>query len=139
MTNRKIDLSATIRLLGNVLGEVIAELESQALFEKEERVRKLAKERRAGQEAAAAQLRSEVAALPPGDAWGLAMAFTVYFDLVNLAEEAYRVSTLRQRAADRHPEPGDESIGQAVARLREWGVTPEQMAALWQSCTSNRS
>jgi hypothetical protein len=30
MTNRKIDLSATIRLLGNVLGEVIAELESQA-------------------------------------------------------------------------------------------------------------
>jgi phosphoenolpyruvate carboxylase len=49
MTNRKIDLSATIRLLGNVLGEVIAELESQALFEREERVRKLAKERRAGQ------------------------------------------------------------------------------------------
>jgi hypothetical protein len=32
VTNRKIDLSATIRLLGNVLGEVIAELESQALF-----------------------------------------------------------------------------------------------------------
>jgi phosphoenolpyruvate carboxylase len=130
MTNRKIDLSATIRLLGNVLGDVIAELESQALFEREERVRKLAKERRAGQEAAAAQLRSEVAALGPEDAWGLAMAFTVYFDLVNLAEEAYRVSTLRQRAADRHPEPGDESIGQAVARLRERGVTPEQMTAL---------
>ena len=66
MSNRKIDLSATIRLLGNVLGEVIAELESQALFEKEERVRKLAKERRADQEAAAAQLRSEVSALDGG-------------------------------------------------------------------------
>ena len=130
MSNRKINLSATIRLLGNVLGDVIAELESRALFEKEERVRKLAKERRAGEEAAAAQLRSEVSALGPEDAWGLAMAFTVYFDLVNLTEEAYRVSTLRQRAAERHPEPADESIGQAVARLRERGVTPEQMAAL---------
>ena len=130
MTNRKIDLSATVHLLGDVLGEVISELESPALFETEERIRKLAKDRRAGQRSAAGQLESEVAALAPGDAWAVAMAFTVYFDLVNLAEEAYRVSTVRQRAADRHPEPIDESIGQAVAHLREQGVTPGQMAAL---------
>ena len=135
MTNRKIDLSATIHLLGDVLGEVISELESPALFETEERIRNLAKARRAGGRrlagaSAAAQLESEVTALQPGDAWAIAMAFTVYFDLVNLAEEAYRVSTLRQRAADRHPDPIDESIGQAVAHLREQGVTPEQMSAL---------
>ncbi|GAB4528286.1 MAG: phosphoenolpyruvate carboxylase [Anaerolineae bacterium] len=130
MTNWKIDLSATIHLLGDVLGKVISELESPGLFEIEERVRRLAKDRRAGQGTAAASLRSEVAALNPRDAWGVAMAFTVYFDLVNLAEEAYRVSTLRQREADRHPEPIDESIGQAIACLRERGVTPEQMSVL---------
>jgi phosphoenolpyruvate carboxylase len=130
VTNRKIDLSATIHLLGDVLGEVISELESPALFETEERIRKRATERRGGPGSAAARMGSEVTALGPGDAWAVAMAFTVYFDLVNLAEEAYRVSTLRQRAAERHPEPIDESIGQAIARLREAGVTPEQMAAL---------
>jgi phosphoenolpyruvate carboxylase len=62
----------------------------------------------------------------------VATAFTVYFDLINLAEEAYRVSVLRQRETDRYPEPIDESIGEAVASLKKSGVSAEQMAALLQ-------
>jgi phosphoenolpyruvate carboxylase len=125
-----MNLSATIHLLGDALGEVISELESPALFEAEERIRSLAKGRRAGDKSAAAQLRSEVEALGPAAARGVAAAFTLYFELVNLAEEAYRVSTLRQREGEKYPAPTDESIGQAVAALKEGGVGAEQMAAL---------
>ena len=130
MLTRKIDLSANIHLLGDILGEVISEMESPALFETEERVRKLAKQRRAGQRTAAARLQSEVAAMDTQGAHGVALAFTVYFDLVNLAEEDYRVSALRQREAENDPDPLDDSIGQAVARLKQSGVSAEQMAAL---------
>jgi hypothetical protein len=105
-------------------------MESPALFETEERVRELAKRRRAGRRSAAARLQSEVAAMDTQGAHGVALAFTVYFDLVNLAEEDYRVSALRQREAENDPDPVDDSIGQAVARLEQSGVSAEQMAAL---------
>ncbi len=125
-----MDLSATIHLLGDALGEVISELESPALFEAEERIRSLAKGRRGDDRSAAARLRAEVAALDAQAARGVAAAFTLYFELVNLAEETYRVSTLRRREGEKYPEPTDESIGQAVAALKEAGVSAEQMAAL---------
>jgi phosphoenolpyruvate carboxylase len=125
-----MDLSATIHTLGDALGQVMTELEAAELFETEERVRKLAKDRRTGVEPAAEQLRSEVAALDPRMAGGVALAFTVYFELVNLAEESYRVSTLRQREDDEHPEPIDGSIGEAIARLKESGVSAEQVSDL---------
>jgi phosphoenolpyruvate carboxylase len=125
-----MDLSATIHMLGDALGQVITDLEAAELFEAEERIRALAKDRRAGDEAAAERLQSEVAALDLRMAGGVALAFTVYFELVNLAEESYRVSTLRQREDDKHPEPIGGSIGQAIARLKESGVSAEQMSGL---------
>ncbi len=125
-----MDLSATIHLLGDTLGQVISELESPALFEAEERIRQFAKERRAGDESAGVRLQSEVASLDADAACGVAAAFTLYFDLVNLAEDGYRVSTLRQREREQYPEPIEGSIAQAVATLKESGVTAEQMAVL---------
>lgn len=40
-----MDLSATIHLLGDVLGEVLREQETPALFDLEERIRALARRR----------------------------------------------------------------------------------------------
>ncbi len=79
-----MELSATIHLLGDLLGQVLTELEGHELFAVEERVRALAKTRRAGDEAAGARLADEVAALDAGAARAIAAAFTLYFDLVNL-------------------------------------------------------
>jgi phosphoenolpyruvate carboxylase len=92
-----LDLSSTIRLLGDTLGRVLREQESPALFATEEEIRGLAKARRAGDPEAAARLTTEVAALSPAAARATASAFTVYFDLVNLAEEAQRIRALRER------------------------------------------
>ncbi len=125
-----LTLSDAIHLLGNLLGEVLAAQESPALLEAEERIRALAKARRAGDPAAAAQLAQDVEALPPTTARAIASAFTLYFDLVNLAEEVHRIQELRRRTRARAPEPIGESIGEAVTALRRSGVSRDQMAAL---------
>jgi phosphoenolpyruvate carboxylase len=126
-----VDLSTTIHVLGETLGEVLRAQETNALFWTEERIRALAKSRRAGDAVAPGSLAAEVGALDVEAARATASAFAVYFDLINLAEESHRIRALRERA--RSPKPIRESIEAAVAELRAGGVTAEQMAALLES------
>jgi phosphoenolpyruvate carboxylase len=125
-----VDLSATIHLLGEALGEVLRAQESVALFETEEQIRALAKARRAGEMDAAVRLPLAVADLPVEAARATASAFAVYFDLINLAEEVHRIQALRARERAQYPAPIGESIGEAIARLEARGVTAERMAEL---------
>jgi phosphoenolpyruvate carboxylase len=125
-----VDLSATIHLLGEALGDVIRSQESMALFETEERVRALAKARRLGDLSAAKQLAAAIAGLPDDAARATASAFAVYFDLVNLAEEVHRILALRARERSLHPAPIGESIRAAVSDLKARGTPPERMAEL---------
>jgi len=128
-----VNLSTTIHLLGETLGEVLRTQESVALFETEERIRALAKARRAGDQAAATCLADEVRALSTDAARATASAFAVYFDLVNLAEETQRIRALRERERAQHPAPIGESVGAAMARLKAQGVTAHQMKTLLES------
>ena len=122
-----MDISQTIHLLGDLLGQVISELESPLIFETEERIRVLAKARRNGDISSEANLRREVSSLNTEEARAVAASFAAYFDLVNRAEENQRVKALRQREDDQYPEPITESIGHAIATLKERGITSEQM------------
>src|SRR4051812_48189092 len=92
-------LRAEVRTLGEALGRVITRVEGRATFETVEQIRQLAKARRAGDRAAEKKLARMVAALRPADAFNQAMAFTLYFELVNLAEENFRIMLLRRRRA----------------------------------------
>ena len=125
-----MELSAAIHLLGDILGEVISELESPELFATEERIRAAAKDRRGGNAQAAKQLEAEVKALDINAARAVSAAFTTYFDLVNLAEEYQRVQQLREREKILSPEPLNESVGDAIAVLKKAGVTGEQLQSL---------
>jgi phosphoenolpyruvate carboxylase len=132
-----MELSETIHLLGDLLGEVLIEQESQDLFVKEERIRSLAKARRSEDASEAArgdhELASEVAALDLDAARGIASAFALYFDLVNTAEDNYRVNALRQEALKNAPEPVHDSIEEAIKLLKESGLEREKMAALLEN------
>ena len=125
-----MDISQDIHLLGDQLGKVISELESPAIFETEERIRADAKARRAGDVAAAERLRNAVAALQADEARAMAAAFAIYFDLVNLAEDNYRLGLLRKQELENAPNPVRESVAEAIAKLKAQGVTREQMSAL---------
>ncbi len=125
-----MDISATIHLLGHMLGRVLREQESIELFEIEERIRLAAKARRAGDASAAQQLTSAIEALSTEEARVVAAAFAMYFDLINLAEEHHRLHILRERQAQAYPNPTDESIGDAIARMKAAGVTRQALAEL---------
>ena len=117
-----------VRLLGEVLGEVISESAGADLLADVERLRhaviaaRSAADRGSAQAAAAGD---EIMALVSAWSWEraelVARAFTVYFHLVNLAEEEQRVRALRQR--DSGNRPARESLADAVDRLTAEGGT----------------
>lgn len=129
-----MDISDTIHLLGDLLGQVLVEQESGELFAVEERVRAQAKARRSEDaleaEAGAQGLAAEIAALHADQARVIACAFALYFDLVNTAEDNARMKVLRQEALHQAPEPVHDSIDEAVRLLKASGLTREQMAEL---------
>ena len=128
-------LGTDIRELGRALGRVILQVEGPGTYETVELLRHLAKARRAGDGTAERKLGTAVAALKPAEAFNQAMAFTLYFELVNLAEENFRVTLLRRRRAARlsgaaGAAPIRESIEAAVLELKQRGVSPAAMQAL---------
>jgi phosphoenolpyruvate carboxylase len=129
------DISKTIHLLGDLLGRVISEIESPEIFDVEERIRADAKARRGGDPAAGSRLQDSIASMSLKNARPVASAFTVYFDLVNLAEELVDTSLLIERRNESYPEPYQESIGAAVAELKQRGVSSKDMARLLESLT----
>jgi phosphoenolpyruvate carboxylase len=122
-------LSATIRFLGDMLGEVIRDQAGEEAFALEERVRKLGKQgRAAGQpEGQSDALQQLVAGLAPAEMRTVIRAFSVYFALVNLAEQLHRTWVLRERARQNPGRPRSESIAAAVAGLHRDGVSAAQL------------
>ena len=141
-TNKALDqlnnLRAEVRSLGATLGRTIAALEGEKTLETVETLRTLAKSSRAGETAAARSLAQVVSRLTPAEALNQAMAFTLYFELVNLAEENFRIHLLRERnqkhrnalAAGTPSEPMRESIEAAVKELKEAGVPKARIQKL---------
>lgn len=128
-------LRSTIRFLGNLLGETIIEQEGQAIFDLEEEIRDLAKRWRSGEAEVLIQAEQQLVPtlindLPKANA--VLKAFTIYFQLVNLAEEQQRIHILRERAIRAHEQnvPMTETIAQAVRRLREEGLRATEVRLL---------
>jgi phosphoenolpyruvate carboxylase len=117
-----------VRLLGEILGEVISESAGADLLADVERLRHAVIDARSAADRGSAQAIAagdEITALISSWSWEraelVARAFTVYFHLVNLAEEEQRVRTLRLRdSGDQAPR---ESLAAAVDQLtREGGA-----------------
>ncbi|GAA0852522.1 phosphoenolpyruvate carboxylase [Streptosporangium amethystogenes subsp. fukuiense] len=108
------ELRADVRLLGELLGQVIAEHGGDDLLADVERLRKAVIGARRGQ-VSVDEITAMVAEWPVDRAVQIARAFTCYFHLANLAEEHFRIRTLRVR--DTGEEPLPESLAQAVQEL----------------------
>jgi phosphoenolpyruvate carboxylase len=109
-----------VRLLGDLLGEVLLESGGRGLLDDVERLRHaVIAARVAGRppqtDAALREITEMVADWPLERAEAVAHAFTVYFHLANLAEEHQRIRTLRERDTGR--EPVRESLAAAVATI----------------------
>jgi len=116
-----------VRLLGELLGQVLRAHEGDALFQQVEHVRALAKRARSGSDADFDTLATRLSELPVDAALPLARAFAHFLNLANIAEQHHRV---RRRRAHRRepgatPQPG--SCEEAFDRLLATGVTPDRL------------
>ncbi|MEE8042838.1 MAG: phosphoenolpyruvate carboxylase, partial [Pseudomonadales bacterium] len=101
-------LRDNVRLLGDLLGEVILEDRGPAFFDTIERIRALAKAWRAGDADALTQMQEIVSRLREPELVHLARAFHQFLNLSNIAEQFHRI---------RVSAPPRESIERTLATL----------------------
>ncbi|MFI5226857.1 MAG: phosphoenolpyruvate carboxylase, partial [Candidatus Limnocylindrales bacterium] len=118
-------LALEVRLLGALLGQVIAEQAGPELFDLVEGIRRrviatrrggteVAGDRAAARERVLTEIAERIAALDPARLEAVARSFSLYFQLVNLAEERDQARTAR---------PTSPSIEEALA-ARSAGEKP---------------
>jgi phosphoenolpyruvate carboxylase len=126
-------LRADIRRLGDLLGETLKRLGGERLFEIEENVRALCKQLRGaqasghasgktdGKEAAVIEreLKRLLQRLSLDDTIGVIRAFSVYFQLVNIAEQYHRIRRKRFYELRTPDEPQRGSLAETLRRLRK--------------------
>jgi len=127
--NEQEALSADIHLLGDLLGQTIRRLEGEDVYRLVEEVRASAKRLRAEpslDEARRLRDRLEHVDLPALRA--LTRSFSVYFDLINLAEQRARVRALRARALRAEAKTPAETPEAALRQLRDRGIDARRVA-----------
>jgi phosphoenolpyruvate carboxylase len=118
-----------VRLLGELVGQVLREQGGEELFDDVEHLRTAAIELRSNVEPNEEQERALLEWIqqqPTGRLQQLVRAFSVYFHLINLAEQHHRARTLLEREATETPLR--ESIAAGMATLRAAGVGPRALA-----------
>ncbi len=124
-------LAVEVRLLGALLGQVIAEQAGPELFALVERIRKRTIAlRRADDPIERERLDEELGGLDLGSAEAVISAFALYFGLVNLAEARGRVRTLRRRERAARDGILPDSVADAISGLRRLGRNDVELDAL---------
>ena len=129
--------SAQVRLLGDLLGRAISEVEGPEELELVERVRALAIASRNGDEEAGSDLLALLRSVPAEQAMIVVSAFAAWFHLINLAEDQALVRQLildRQHAREAGRELPDTILA-AVRRLTDRGVSGAQLGTLLEQVT----
>ena len=124
-------LRRDINLLGRVLGRVLIEQEGQGLFETEEEIRLLCKRLRFDYDPELDErLRRRIDAMSVGELRRIVRAFSVYFQLVNIAERYHRVRRRRQYEASPSNPPQRASLASALARLKGEGLDADALRVI---------
>jgi phosphoenolpyruvate carboxylase len=109
-------LRRDINLLGRVLGQVLIEQEGEGLFATEEEVRLLCKRLRFDYDPALDErLRRKIEGMDAEQLQRIVRAFSVYFQLVNIAERYHRVRRRRQYESSPSNPPQRASLSKARA------------------------
>lgn len=119
--NRSKDapLSSDIHRLGDLLGETLQRQGGRRLFEIEERVRTLCKQLRSSHSPKTeSKIKRVLHGLSLDEAIGVIRAFSVYFQLVNIAEQHHRIRRKRYYELHTPDQPQRGSIADTFHRLK---------------------
>lgn len=119
----------TMGLLDGILDATMLRLEGDEAFRLMDEVRAACQALRAQPSIEEAhRLRDKLLGLNLSQLRTLTRAFSLYFDLNNLAEQQTRVRKLRARAEQLAPLPLSETVESALQDLRERGIAGERVA-----------
>ena len=120
-------LRRDVRLLGQLLGEVILERQGPDSYQLVEDIATWhATGARTSREPKAGSPTASRRSMPSTRGWWC-RAFSLFFDMSNIAEDRHRVRVLRDREGSVFPKPIGESIAAAVAAMQQAGFSAEQM------------
>ena len=95
---KKIELSSTIHLLGEILGSVIKKQENTAIFDKIEKIRTLSKNSRGSNKGLNKQsfkkLKNQISNLTSTETLIIAKSFSRFLDFSNIAESLYSIHNI---------------------------------------------
>jgi len=125
-------LRKDVRFLTTLLGDVIREQEGDKLFAKIEQIRTLSKTRHDSGAAKINELKKLIRSLELDEAYKIARSFTIYFQLVNIAEEMQRVRRIRFYERD-GAGLQDMSLRKLFSDLKRHGLSGEELAGFMSS------
>lgn len=128
MTEKRTDapLREDIRQLGGLLGSTLYEQQGEEFYRIVEEIRRLSKDARAGDEAAAAELERQLGELPDELIMPVVRAFSQFLNLANIAEQHHRVRRSRAWLRDPDSAPLRGSLEEVFDRLLP-EVGPERL------------
>ena len=135
----KTTLPEQVRFLGDLLGKVIREQAGEAIFSLEEEIRKSARDLRKAIDPAHTEkkrnqewknLISLTSNLEMDSAISVLRAFTVYFHIVNLAEQEELTKNYREAVRKLGDVPYPEAIADSIGRLSLAGVSAAEISEL---------
>ncbi|HEU4411867.1 MAG TPA: phosphoenolpyruvate carboxylase [Polyangiaceae bacterium] len=120
-----------VRRLGAALGRVVLRFEGRAAYDAVESLRRACRARRRGEAGAPSldELLARVDALPLATARVVARAFTLFFLLINAAEQVHRLRRRRAYARREADSPQPASPAWTLARLRAAGHDADEVRA----------
>src|SRR5699024_7168105 len=112
---------------GNILGEILVLHGGKALFDKVETIRKMTKSiRKKFDKDLYAELKQEISNLQPPMRQQVIRAFSVYFHLVNVAEQNHRIRRRRQYLLEEGTSQAF-SLEKAVTKVKEYNLNEEEI------------
>lgn len=120
-------LRKDVKMLGNILGEILVIHGGKELLEKVETIREMTKSIRQEFDVNTYQsLKKEISSLKPPMRQQVIRAFSTYFHLVNIAEQNHRIRRRRQYLL-KEGTSQSFSIEQAVSNVKSYDLTNDQI------------
>ncbi|MCS1352088.1 phosphoenolpyruvate carboxylase [Mechercharimyces sp. CAU 1602] len=125
-------LRRDVRLLGSTLGEILKLQGGEELFAHVEKIRELTKGIRSTEDQdLIQQCKDEMERLSPTMRLDVIRAFSLYFHLVNIAEQNHRIRRHRHYKQSDEQQVQPHSIASAIRQLKESGAEAEEIKALF--------
>ncbi|KMK75609.1 phosphoenolpyruvate carboxylase [Alkalihalobacillus pseudalcaliphilus] len=128
MTDNNVSLRNDVKKLGNILGEILQHHGGTELFNKVETIREMTKKLRQNYDPNTYEkLKAEISNLKPPTRQQVIRAFSVYFHLVNMAEQNHRIRRRKQYQLQEGAKLQSFSLEKSVSTLKDLEMTSDEI------------